>query len=34
MLPTRTTIALLFLGLLLWLSGLITPLFSNHLPDG
>jgi len=33
MLPTRTTIALLFLGLLLYLSGLITPLFTDLLPD-
>ncbi len=33
MLPTRTTIALLALGLLLWLSGLVVPLFTDALPE-
>jgi uncharacterized protein (DUF58 family) len=32
MLPTRTTIALLSLGLLLYLTGLVTPLFAAFLP--
>src|SRR5437867_3008510 len=33
MLPTRTTVALLTVGLLIWLAGLTAPLFPQVLPS-